>query len=135
MSWKNTGMVLLILILLSSVYFISARFIDKNPETISSDTLNFMVARPYPIPKDLVFAGEKMPMNDIDLRERYDREIMSIAYFHSSTLLWLKKSGRWFPLMKPVLDQYGIPADFLFLPVVESGLSNMVSLGSSGSEL
>ena len=127
---RNSGLFAAFLILLASGYFISAYFdknIDDPDPATPNDSLPSMIARPYPMPDHLVFAGEEMPLDDIDLRERYDREIMSNAYFHSNTIILLKKSGRWFPIMKPILEKNNIPPDFVFLPVVESGLANVVS--------
>jgi hypothetical protein len=39
----------------------------------------------------------------------------------------IKKSNRWFPQMRPVLQEYGVPEDFLYLSMIESGLSNSQS--------
>ena len=78
----------------------------------------------YPVPEVLEFAGEKIIMDDPDLRERFDNEIIVNTHFHSSTIFMIKKSNRWFPQMRPVLEEYGIPEDFLYLSMIESGLSN-----------
>ena len=78
----------------------------------------------YPVPETLEFAGEKITMDDPDLRERFDNEIIVNTHFHSSTIFMIKKSNRWFPQMRPVLKEYGIPEDFLYLSMIESGLSN-----------
>jgi len=78
----------------------------------------------YPVPKVLEFAGEKILMDDPDLRERFDNEIIVNTHFHSSTIFMIKKSNRWFPQMRPVLQKYDIPEDFLYLSMIESGLSN-----------
>ncbi len=124
---KNTGLIAAFVVIFISGYFISAYFDTVDRVAGLRDSIRYIVARPYPMPDDLTFAGEKMPMNDIDLKERYDREILSNAYFHSNTLLLMEKSGRWFPIMKPILLKNNIPIDFLYLPLVESGLSNGVS--------
>jgi len=81
----------------------------------------------YPVPEVLEFAGEKVIMDDPDLRERFDNEIIVNTHFHSSTIFMIKKSNRWFPQMRPVLKEYGIPEDFLYLSMIESGLSNSSS--------
>ena len=76
---------------------------------------------------DLEFAGERVPLEMFNVRERYEREILSTCYFHSSTLLILKRSTRWFPVIEPILQKYGIPDDFKYLCVAESALTNAVS--------
>lgn len=86
-----------------------------------------------PIPKTVDFAGEQLPMDNFDAKERFDRELISNSFRHSSTLLFLKKSNRYFPIIEPILKEYGIPDDFKYLAVGESALSNAVSpMGARG---
>ena len=41
--------------------------------------------------------------------------------------------SEWFPVIEPILKQYGIPDDFKYLCVIESNLSNVVSpAGAAG---
>lgn len=70
------------------------------------------------------FAGEMLPMKNFDVRERLDRELLVNTYWHSSTLLNLKKQSKYFPIIEPILSKYGIPDDFKYLSVAESNLSN-----------
>ena len=62
-----------------------------------------------------------------NIRERYERELLSTCYFHSNTMLLVKRSSRWFPVIEPILKKYGIPEDFKYLCVAESTLTNAVS--------
>lgn len=85
------------------------------------------------VPSKLDFCGEKVPLNDLEVKERVERELLVNAYWHSSTILALKRANRWFPVIEPILKKYGIPEDFKFLAVIESGLSNAVSsAGAAG---
>jgi hypothetical protein len=70
-----------------------------------------------------VFAGEKINLDRIDLYERYDREINSFTYLHSSTMLLIKKANRYFPIIEPILKENGVPDDFKYLAVLESMLN------------
>lgn len=79
------------------------------------------------IPESLEFAGEKVPLMNFDTRESLDRELLVNTYFHSQTLLYIKKSPRYFPVIEPILKEYNIPEDFKYMPLVESGLSNAIS--------
>ena len=76
---------------------------------------------------DLTFAGEVVPMEMFNIRERYERELLSNCYFHSNTMLLIKRSKRWFPVIEPILERYGVPDDFKYLCVIESTLTNAVS--------
>lgn len=79
------------------------------------------------IPEQSDFCGEKVPLDSQDARERLDREILSTVFYQSQTLLALKRSGRWFPEIEPILRTEGVPEDFKYLPVVESWLDNLSS--------
>jgi membrane-bound lytic murein transglycosylase D len=86
-----------------------------------------------PIPEKLEFCGEPVPLNDFDVYERMDRELLVNSYWHSSTLLYLKRANRWFPIIEPILEKHGIPNDFKYMAVAESGLTNVVSpAGAAG---
>ncbi|MGB4961220.1 MAG: lytic transglycosylase domain-containing protein [Saprospiraceae bacterium] len=76
------------------------------------------------------FAGEPVPMND-DTRERLDRELSVNAYWQSTTLLNLKMAHKHFPLVEKILKENGIPDDFKYLAVAESGLRNLTSSASA----
>ena len=78
-------------------------------------------------PDTLFFAGERVPLENFDTRESFDREINTNAYRHSSTILLIKRSHRYFPVIEPILKEYGIPDDFKYIAVAESDLSNAVS--------
>lgn len=80
-----------------------------------------------PIPEQLDFCGEKVPLEDFDVRERIDREFLVNTYWHSATLLYLKRANRWFPIIEPILKRNGIPDDFKYMSVAESGIINSVS--------
>ncbi len=80
-----------------------------------------------PLPDTLSFAGEEIPLDLFYVREALDRELAVNTYWHSSTLQIIKKSGRWFPMFDSILDANGIPDDFKYLAVIESGLSNVRS--------
>lgn len=86
------------------------------PQQIKSVNLN----------KKFDFAGEEVPLND-DTRERLDRELSVNAYWQSTTLLNLKMAHKYFPTVEKILAEYGIPDDFKYLAIAESGLRNVSS--------
>ena len=79
------------------------------------------------IPNKLDFAGEEMPIGKPDIRERIDRELLVNTYWQSNGLLLIKRSKKYFPIIEPILKKYGIPDDFKYLAVIESGLTQVVS--------
>ena len=77
--------------------------------------------------KEFSFAGEAFPMDNFDVRERLDRELSRNTYWHSNTLLNIKKANKYFPTMERILAEHGVPEDFKYLAVAESDLRNAVS--------
>jgi membrane-bound lytic murein transglycosylase D len=78
-------------------------------------------------PAKIDFAGESAPLNISDVRERLDRELLVNANLDATTVLIIKRANRAFPVIEPILKKYGIPDDFKYLAVIESGLVNVVS--------
>lgn len=68
------------------------------------------------------FAGEAVPMSDIDVLERFDREMIVTLHYHSNTFLTLKRASRYLPTIERVLKEEGIPDDFKYLAMIESSL-------------
>jgi membrane-bound lytic murein transglycosylase D len=79
------------------------------------------------LPANLVFAGEQVPMDDIEVKERYDKELLINVYWQSQTLLMIKRANRYFPIIQKILKANNIPDDFKYLAVAESGLQNVIS--------
>ncbi|MCB0446962.1 MAG: lytic transglycosylase domain-containing protein, partial [Gelidibacter sp.] len=79
------------------------------------------------VPDKLNFAGEEMPLNDPDVYERMDKELLVNTYWQSNGLLMFKRARKYFPVIEPILKKHGIPDDFKYLSVIESGLTNAVS--------
>ncbi|WP_027138742.1 lytic transglycosylase domain-containing protein [Gaetbulibacter saemankumensis] len=79
------------------------------------------------IPDNLNFSGEPLPLNNPDILERMDRELLVNTYWQSNGLLMFKRAKKYFPIIEPILAKYGVPDDFKYLAVIESGLTNAVS--------
>lgn len=74
----------------------------------------------FTIPSKIEFAGQSVSLERYDMRERFDREQILIAYNHSTSILIVKRANRIFPIIEPILKQNGIPDDFKYLAVIES---------------
>lgn len=81
----------------------------------------------FDLPKTVVFAGETVPMELPDVRERLDKELHINTYWHNNTIFLMKRAHRWFPQMEAILKKHNIPDDFKYLPLIESGLMNDIS--------
>jgi len=78
-------------------------------------------------PSEIDFAGEKTPLNISDVSERFDRELLINANLDATTKIIIKRANRAFPIIEPILKKNGVPDDFKYLAVIESGLVNVVS--------
>lgn len=88
---------------------------------ITSITVEDFVGVPG-YPDDISFAGEKVPLDIFYTRESLERELIVNTYWHSSTILLLKRTTRWFPVIEPILKKNGVPDDFKYLCLIESNL-------------
>lgn len=79
------------------------------------------------LPEKMDFANETVPLHIADVKERFDREMVINTNLHSNTTLVLKRANRVFPVIEPILKKHGVPDDFKYLAVIESGLVNVVS--------
>lgn len=75
------------------------------------------------VPATCDWAGETVVLDRFDLRERFDRELTGFCFNHTNTLLVIKRANRYFPIIKPILDEMGVPGDFVYLAVIESFLN------------
>jgi membrane-bound lytic murein transglycosylase D len=87
----------------------------------------------FRLPENVTFAGERMPLENFDTKESLEREILTSAYRHSSTILIIKRANRYLPMIEKILRKNNIPDDFKYLVAAESEYSNMVSpAGATG---
>jgi membrane-bound lytic murein transglycosylase D len=95
-----------------------------------TDTRKFnfdRVIRAFNLSKTFTFADENFNTSDFDVRERLDRELLVFTYSHSGSFLAMKRSGTHFPTIEKILAEEGLPNDFKYLAVAESGLANVTS--------
>lgn len=75
------------------------------------------------VPESIVFCGTAIDLTRFDRRERMDRELMAFAYMHSTSLQIIKRANRYFPIVDPILKEYGVPEDFKYLMAIESNVN------------
>jgi len=78
---------------------------------------------PVPLPDTMSFAGEKVPMNHLGVREGLEQEMLVHTYWQSQAMLMLKRTQRYFPVIEDILKKYSIPDDFKYLALAESAFS------------
>jgi membrane-bound lytic murein transglycosylase D len=81
----------------------------------------------FDLPAELSFAGEKVPLEQGDVVERLERELYVNAYWESNLILLFKRSKKFLPEIERLLQEQGVPDDFKYLAIAESGLLNASS--------
>ena len=104
----------------------SASCKNPNTELVQKEVVK-KEAKVHYFPEKIDFAGEEAPLKIADVKERFDRELIVNTNYHSYTILALKRANRAFPVIEPILKKNGVPDDFKYLAVIESGLVNVVS--------
>ena len=85
------------------------------------------------LPSGLNLAGERVPVEINDVKERMERELLVNTYWQSNGILLLKRVNRYFPILEPLLAKYNLPDDFKFLALAESGFTDETSsVGAAG---
>lgn len=105
----------------------SVGLVNLCSQQLTPDTPGSKSYRPFPLPQKMTFAGEPVPLEIPDIAERLDRELQANAYFHSNTILALKRLQRYLPEMERLLQANGLPADFKYVALAESLLANVTS--------
>lgn len=126
-STSGTAALVLGLVIVAAAWASSGAGDNRFPTSVTQEARPPQQVHPPRIAPGISFAGSPLPLERVGVRERMERELLIGTFRHSSSLLTLKRSGRWFPIIKPILVDSGIPADFKYLSVIESGLANAVS--------
>jgi membrane-bound lytic murein transglycosylase D len=84
------------------------------------------------IPKDLNFCGELIPTSDIIVKTRLEKELLIHVFDQPTTMQLNKKANRWFKIIEPILKRNGVPDDFKYVAIVESGFVNSPDVPKSG---
>lgn len=100
---------------------------DERSYPVQAFTITRDSIRLFDIPKELDFAGEKVPLEKGDIFERLEREIYVNAYWESNMILLLKRSAKYLSEIERMLKENGIPDDFKYVAIAESALMNVGS--------
>jgi LysM repeat protein len=94
--------------------------------TYPAQDLNYPLLEDFPLPKSVSLCGEKIPVEDLNVREMLDREFTIVVWDRAQVFLWLKRAGRYFPYIEKKLAEMGMPEDLKYLAVAESSLISTI---------
>jgi soluble lytic murein transglycosylase-like protein len=95
---------------------------QKNGGLLSPEQLQEHLAKKYALPGVVSFCNERIPLDKWDVWERLDSEFLSFLVQEKQVFLWLKRGGRYFPLIEEELAKAGLPDDLKYIAIIESGL-------------
>lgn len=68
------------------------------------------------------FCGETVPMDNREVKERFEKEFLLSLWDRAQVVLWLKRSKRYLPYIEKMLKKNGLPDDLKYVAVAESAL-------------
>lgn len=92
------------------------------PEIVSQSSALSNIPLILPIPEKLDFCGEPVPLNDPDVRERFEKELYITAHRYYQVVFYLKRGPRIFPELEQYLREEEAPLDLIYLAAIESDL-------------
>lgn len=121
------------IVVIIAIFFISSIDFSNSEDYYKSNTHENYKIKALKLPKNLNLAGENVPIEKQDIKERMDRELLVNTYWQSNGLLLIKRANKYFPVLEPLLKKYGLPDDFKFLALAESGFIDETStVGAAG---
>lgn len=70
----------------------------------------------------VTFCGEQIPLDQPGVRERLEKELLLMLWDRAQVILWLKRTGRYFPHIETILSGNMMPEDLKYVAVIESAL-------------
>lgn len=122
-----------VLVVLVLALIVGKLFVFSVPEEVNNDDTNQKnISNEYRvfalnIPENVSFAGERVPLEIMDVKERLDKELLVNTYWQSQGLLFFKRANKYFSDIERILKEKGVPDDFKYLALIESGLVNVTS--------
>lgn len=72
--------------------------------------------------ESLNFADEELPTSEKRIKRRIRSSLKMLSYNSVRSHKLHRLSKKWFESIEPILSKHGIPEDFKYIPLVESGL-------------
>ncbi|WP_107827475.1 lytic transglycosylase domain-containing protein [Mucilaginibacter yixingensis] len=78
--------------------------------------------------RDLNFADETLPKHNLKVKRKIRHTLKEHSFGNVQSNLLHRKAEKMFPVIEPILKEYGIPDDFKYIPLVESGFRSGTSI-------
>ncbi|MCA5006170.1 lytic transglycosylase domain-containing protein [Sphingobacterium bovistauri] len=74
----------------------------------------------------LTFANESVPTEDVNVKSKLGKYLARFSFKKTRSHKMHAKADKYLPKIEKILKSYGIPEDFKYIPIVESGLDPSV---------
>lgn len=105
-------------------FLLISQFAFKNNERRENNEDSKIQWHAPAIPDQLSFAGESVPMQRWDIREKFDKEYLLNYYSQGAIIYLIKLANRNFPIISERLKANGVPDDFKYLCIAESNMQS-----------
>jgi membrane-bound lytic murein transglycosylase D len=96
---------------------------SQNKSGIENSNSNFLTyLSSQKLPYKLELFGEKIPLDIPEIKERAEREFYLNLQQPGQMILYIKRSGKYFPIFERIIVTEGLPNDIKYLSVAESAL-------------
>jgi membrane-bound lytic murein transglycosylase D len=119
-------MVMMVIISALNIYSTHARKTAKKSVNASPRISKYLFENPDDV-NAFSFANETLPVNDANVNKRLNRSLLKHNFKYVQSNILQNKAEKLFPVIEPILKAFGIPDDFKYIPLVESGLDGGVS--------
>jgi hypothetical protein len=92
------------------------------PMAFSSQEGAYLLFDNFTLPDSATLCGESIPIEKRSVYEMLDRELTIVVWDRAQVFMWLKRAGRFFPIIEKKLAEAGMPDDLKYLTVAESSL-------------
>ena len=123
-----TCSVILVLVVISTL---SKSIPASRKRAAKVNQISKFLASPDPVSDsvdDFSFADESLPIENPKVKQRIHLSLKRHSYKHIGSSVLQYKASKLFPIIEPILRAYGIPDDFKYIPLVESGLKSGTSI-------
>jgi membrane-bound lytic murein transglycosylase D len=119
-----TCSVIAVLAIIFELNICSTTVLKPRPKT--SPQVSKFISYTYTPANNYSFANEALPVSNA-VYKKMQRSLQRHSYKNVGSNLLQRKADKLFPIIEPILKAYGIPNDFKYLPLVESGLKEGTS--------
>jgi membrane-bound lytic murein transglycosylase D len=129
-----TCSVMLVVVIISGLNIYSTKAVSAvKKSVIINPRISKFILKNTDAENDYSFADEALPINDAGVNRRMQHSLQKHNFRCVQSNVLQNKAEKLFPIIEPILRAYGIPDDFKYIPLVESGLCSGTSFkGAKG---